>query len=127
MTSKAELDRRAIRESGSPLANHSLNQTILRIQRAGAAKLFGRDAESCGASQRREDAKRQRKQALYDSIDNISRGIQTEGDVLNFVLLSEEFEKADPKVPNATIIDFRGMKPSGVRYGEPEFFRRDKK
>lgn len=131
MTSRSELDRKAVKESGSPLGGHSLNQRIMRDQRAGAVRIFGKEAENAVATnrRRREDSKRERRQALYDSINNIFQGKPTEKDVLNFLIYSEEFEEAaDSEVPpNATIIDFKGCESSDARFGEPEFFRIDKK
>jgi len=131
MTSRAELDRRAVTESGSPLGGHSLNQRIMRDQRAGAVRLFGREAENAVATskRRREDSKRERRQTLYDSIDNIFQGKPTEADLLIVLLYSEEFEEAaGPEVPpNATIIDFKGCGSSDAHFGEPGFFRIDKK
>lgn len=127
MTSRSELDRKAVRESGSPLGGHSLNQKNMRDQRAGEVRLFGQTKGKVIGADRREDSKRQREQALYDSIGNIFQGLPTEEDILNLVMLADEFEKADLEVSNAAIIVFQGMQPSNARFGEPEFFRVDKK
>lgn len=131
MTSRSEFDRKAVKESGSPLTGYSLNQRIMCDQRAGAVRLFGKDVENAVATnrRRREYSKRERRQVLYDSINNIFQGKPAEKDVLNFLIYSEEFEKAaDSEVPqNVTIIDFKGCESSEARFGEPEFFRIGKK
>lgn len=127
MTSRSELDRKAIRESGSPLSGHSLNQHNLRDQRAGEVRLFGQTKGKVAGADRREDSRRQREQVLYDSIGNIFQGTPSEEDILNLFMFADEFEKADPEVPNAAIIVFQGMQPPDARYGEPGFFRLDKK
>lgn len=126
MASRSESDRRAIIESRSPLSRHSLNQKNMRDQRAGVTRVFGKDVNSATACQRREELKLDRKQSLYDSINNIFQGNVTEEDIVNVLLLSDEFEKSHPEALNATVIDFEDMKPSDAYFGEPGLFRKRK-
>lgn len=126
MASRSESDRRAIIESRSPLSRHSLNQKNMRDQRAGVTRMFGKDVNNASACQRRDRLKTERKQSLYDSINNIFQGNVTEVDIVNVLLLSDEFEKSHPEALNATVIDFEDIKPSDAYFGEPGLFRRKK-
>lgn len=126
MASRSESDRKAIIESRSPLSRHSLNQKNMRDQRAGVIRVFGNDVNNASACQRRDELKFKRKQSLYDSINNIFQGDIKEEDIVNVLLLSDEFEKSHPEALNATVIDFEDMKPSDAYFGEPGLFRRKK-
>lgn len=123
MASKSESERKTIRESGSPLARHSLNQRKLGYERAGGIKVFGKEAEKSGAKVRRDASKEERRQALYDSAVRIFNGVINEKDLLTILFHIDEFEQ-DAGMPNATIVDFKGLKPTDSFFGEPEFFRK---
>lgn len=126
MTNKAERDRRVIKQSGSPLAKHSLNQKNIRDQRAGVVRVFGKEVVNATSVQRREQLRQNRRQELYDGIVNIFEGQATEEDIVRVLTLMEEFEVCDKDVLNAGIVDFKGLKPSGEYFGEPQFFTRSK-
>jgi hypothetical protein len=127
MTSRSELDRKEIRDSGSPLSGHSLNQKNMRDQRAGEIKFLGQTKAKVQGLDRRVDSKRQREQVLFESIGNIFQGTPSEEDILNIFMFADEFEKVNPEAPNAAVIVFQGMQSSDESYGEPGFFRLDKK
>lgn len=126
MASRSELDRRAIQESKSPLARHSLNQKNIRDQRAGVTRVFGNEVNNAQAKQRRYESKEERRQALYDTVVKIFEGNVSEVDIAILLLLSDEFETSVPEAPNATVIDFTSIKPTDAYYGEPGLFRKKK-
>jgi hypothetical protein len=124
MAGKNSIERREIVESGSPLKGHSLGSKNMRNQRAGFKRLFGQDSREISATAKRMTQKEERRQALYDSVIRVLEGNPSEEDVLTVVLHIDEFEKVDPEVLGATIVDFTGLTPSDARIGEPEFFRK---
>jgi hypothetical protein len=124
MSSRSEKDRRTVIERKSPLAGHSLNQRNMRDHRAGLVRVFGKEVNKAEGVERRDQARTERKQALYDGIVNIFNGQPTEEDILSVMLLAEEFEQGDCETPQVTIIDFTDLKPTDARFGEPGLFRR---
>lgn len=125
MTSRSELERRALIDSGSPLARHSTNQRNLKHELQGEVRTNGTRIRKIASQTRREDAKEKRRQALYDSAVRIFSGVIDEKDLLTVLFHIEEFEQ-DAGAPNVTIVDFTGLKPTDSFFGEPEFFRRAK-
>lgn len=123
MSSRAERDRRTIIKSKSPLIGHSLDHKNMRDQRAGEIRLFGQPNGKAVGADRRERLKEERKQALYDSAVRIFNGVIDEKDLLTILFHIDEFEQ-DAGMPNATIVDFKGLKPTDSFFGEPEFFRK---
>lgn len=123
MSSRAERDRRTIIKSKSPLVGHSLDNKNMRDQRAGEIRLFGQSNGKAVRADRRERLKEERKQALYDSAVRIFNGVMDEEDLLTILFHIDEFEQ-DAGMPNAAIVDFKGLKPTDSFFGEPGFFRK---
>lgn len=127
MANKSESDRKAIIQSKSPLAKHSLSSKNMRDQRAGVIRIFGKEVINADSTKRREMLKQTRRQELYDSIVNIFEGQVSEEDLVRIGFLMEEFEEQDKDIINATIVDFRGLKPTAEYFGEPGFFKKNGK
>ncbi len=124
MSNRTERQRNEVLESNSPLSRHSLNHRNMRDQLQGSTRIFGKGAEKRKARQQRTDARIARKQALYDSLVRVFEDNFNEDDILRVIFLSEEFERVDPDVINATVIDFSGLVPTDSKIGEPEFYRK---
>lgn len=124
MSERLKLERRRLQDAGSTLAGHSMNQKKLGIALHAERTILGQTGTKARRDARRETAREERRQALYDGVNRIFNGSATEQDLVSVVVFFDEFNRnCDPAV-NASLLDFRGLKPTEATFGEPQFFRK---
>ena len=119
---KLGVERRHVIDRESPLQRHSLNQRKMRVQAQGEVRVHGKTVLNSTRCARREEAKAERKQALFEATQRIFNRNFSENDLVTVFLYTEEFETSVE--PNASVLDLTGLQSRDERFGEPEFFRK---
>lgn len=132
MASRAEVIRKEIRRSKSPLNGHSLNQKIMKSEVEGDVRAHGKSFSDRQKQARREEARLAERQAIYDSVTRIFNGTGTEVDLVTVFSCLDDIESRTEFISSVkpetfyqvSVVDFTGLKSSDARVGEPQFYRK---